>query len=214
VGSYVYKSGLGGNWNKAPRPEYKYSLRLPSPFPKDPPDVHPLLVYFNGTPSRISLDEQWAPTDKIGQFFKRVVQTYRTGSREEWLALWTPKAREFWSGNSQALKDTYQMERQQFSGEHVQWIFTIDFGSSAAVFFINKSDKTNQDKKDKEPVFIHHLVIWKGEGEYRLTQGETLRSGQQTFIGNLHSFFDAQPFQDAVRSIVEKAFPLSNTANP
>lgn len=197
---------LGNQWNDAPRPDYKYSLRLPSPFPSDPNDAHPVTVFFNGIPSHIALHEQWKPNDELGQFFKRVVQIYRDGTEQEFFDLWLPDAAKFWKNSLDSKTSNYRFERRTFKSKQNHWLFTIDFGPNVAVFFADEGPRPSYES-DK-PISIDHLVVWKGKnGSYKLTQGEELPSGEETFSGNIDSFLGSQPFQDSLRSIVKKAYP-------
>ena len=204
-----YNKGAEGQWNKAPLVDLKVSMRVPSPFAQDPPDAHPLILKFNGTPSRTPLDENWKPTDEVGKFFQRVVQTARTGTREQWIALWIPDDQKWWSRPDKGIENSMNEMREKLISPQAQLVFTMDLGPTAVVFYIPEPDQPQPKGKSKgEAPRLEFFVIWRGKGEYQLTQGGKLPSGESTFVGNLNAFFTRDAFQNGLRKIIEDAFPL------
>ena len=206
VGLFFYNDynlyNLGLLWNRAPQPIYKYSFNFPSPFPSDDPHLHPLTIFFNGRPSDIPINPQAGTPGPISTFVKQVVQTYRTGTRQQWLNLWTSEdVKETWGkpdgaySNSSGALTGYSQERSRFNGANVALVFTIDFGPNAVVFLADES-------KPSAP--LSYLLLWKGSSQqYHLTIGVTLKSGEDTFSGNISDLFTSSPFKDYVKSIVQ-----------
>lgn len=211
VSGYFYNYGVEEKWNKAPRVELKVSMRVPSPFAQDPPDVHPFILKFNGTPSRTPLDDRWAPTDEVGKFFQRVVQTARTGTQQQWAALWIPEDQEWWSRPDLGIVNSMNEQREKLKSPQAQLVFTMDLGPNAVVFYI---PGPNVSQVKGEPPRIEFFVIWRGKGEYQLTQGGDLPTGEETFVGNINTFFTRPAFQNGLRKIIEDAFPSAKTSKP
>ena len=188
---------FGQHWNDAPKPKYQYSFNMPGPFPANDPAFHPFTLFFNGQPSHLLIDSQTTPTGPISAFVKRAVQTYRTGTRSQWLALWTqPDIQEDWNFSKANTLGDYKQERTRFNGVKLYQVFTIDFGPNAVVFF---ADAANPSAP------LSHLFLWKGASpNYHLTQGVSLKSGLKTFEGSLGPFFDAPIFQANLKSIITK----------
>ncbi len=185
---------LGSHWNDAPKPKYQYSFNLPGSFPTKDASFHPATVLFNGKPSHLLIDSSTVATDPITAFVKHAVQVYRSGTQSQWLALWTPTDRkENWDPSTLHIGGNYSRERPRFDGVKLEQVFTIDFGPNAVVFFADAAKPSSR---------LSYLILWKeGTSDYRLTNGVELKSGVETFTGNLEQFVESSEFRDYLRSI-------------
>lgn len=211
---------LGPHWNDAPKPKYQYSLNLPGPFPgsdtklHSDAKLHPVTIFFNGKPSHLLMNDKTVPVDSLSAFVKRVVQVYRSGTQSQWLALWTQTdIQENWNFQDVYMVGSYKRERARFNGVKLYQVFTIDFGPNAVVFFADAN---------KLSAPLPYLLFWKeGVSGYRLTTGVELKSGTNTFDGNIKQLFDSPEFQKTLQNIVglpsgQKAAqrPLPGSASP
>jgi len=209
---------LGPHWNDAPKPPYRYSFSLPNPFPATHSGLHPLSILFNGRPSHLLIDSQTIAPDPISAFVKQVVQTYRTGTKSQLLALWTQEDIEE-SGGVEPQISSYPS--LSLTGKIYQ-AFTINFGPNVLVFL---ADATHP----RAP--WSHIYLWKGSSPgYHLTSGvpvslrrdssgsnnwslgfgkfysgdpmHALFSAEDTSAGAVDSLFDMPAFQNYLKSIV------------
>lgn len=185
---------LGPHWNDAPKPKYQYSFNLPSPFPTKDASLHPATILFNGKPSHLLIDSSTMATDPITAFVKHAVQVYRSGTQSQWLALWTQTDRkQNWNPSTLQAGGNYSRERPRFDGVKLEQVFTLDFGPNAVVFFSDAAKPSSR---------LSYLILWKeGTSDYRLTNGVELKSGVETFTGNLEQFVESSEFRDYLRSI-------------
>lgn len=187
---------LKSDWNAVPKPEYKYRLRLLSSLPTDTSDP-PLEVLFNGQTYNFPLNGLVKSKEPIVDYAAKVVQTYRTGSKEEWLGLWLPEdIEQSWKDEAKGASSAYQVERHRFDRRQIYLSFVIDFGPNAVVFLEDRTHETSS---------FDYFVFWKQGDTYKLTQGVSLPSKQSTFRNNFRWLFDSDQFQAYLRTITELA---------
>lgn len=202
---WLLKGGIAWNLPKEVLSDnYKYTLTIPGPLENDPPSLHPMKASFNGTICKTLIDEKTGPEDKITEFIKKVVLTYRHGSDEEWLSLWPKDEAEWWRQWAKAQKETlgehvyhfetYGMERNRFD-KKVFLLYKIDFGPSVLVHYQN-GEEIERDNKG-EITNIKTLIFWKSaDGKYRLTSGTSPNpdSYEDRFSYNIKAFFESELF--------------------
>ncbi|MDQ2730418.1 MAG: hypothetical protein M3Y56_02060 [Armatimonadota bacterium] len=194
---------LGEQWNTAPRPRFKYVLNLP--IPDDPSQIHPVSVSFNGEIHDLLIDSHTVAADKLTQFLKKAVETYRHGTRAEWLSLWThTDVVEWWDNPQRESPAQYGSERARFNSASFSLVFTMNFGPTAAAFFQDGISNGSP---------LQFLVVWKDPTTgYRLTGGEALKSGQLTLDDNIQHLFQSAAFQDYVKKLLPKHFSAGSAS--
>ncbi len=161
--------------------------------------LHPLKVLFNGTAMKLRIDTNTVASDELEAFMTNVVATYRSGSVDSCVALWSAPERDrlmqtgtleralFRSGVGHGSKD-------QFNDRNVYLIFKLDFGPTAILYY---QTTPTSNKFIETGNGVHAMTVFKDTtGHYLLT--EQNEDHQVFFDDNVRSFLLSPEFVDFI----------------
>ena len=174
-------------------------------------DEHPLWIFFDGKPLDLPVEQAAKnPDDAILNFTQQVVQTYRTGSDQEWLDLWTAAdARDFWQKAIKENPSYYQREREKFAdkGGTYYVYFVMDLGKYASVFIATRQFLTLD-------LALTRLDFRQVADGYRLASDWTLTDGEPSFSRDLGYVLGTKELESEIRRLVRPIAALEAAPSP